>query len=69
MTVGASAKVYGAVYLAQSLEQSLLWTADSICNQELVWIEDVIMSCLMVRLLPDLTVLRFSLTMLPVHLL
>lgn len=67
MTVGASAKYTELSNLAQTLEQSLLWTADSICSQELMWIEDIIMSWLMVRLLPDLTVPRFSLAMLPVH--
>jgi hypothetical protein len=56
MTVGAAAKSSEPSTLVQTLEQSLLWTVESVCSHELMGIEDVIMSCLMVGLLPNLTV-------------
>lgn len=52
MMVGAFVKSSEPSILAQNLEQGLLWTVESICNHVLVGVEDVIMSCLMVRLLP-----------------
>ncbi|EXJ71809.1 uncharacterized protein A1O5_05619 [Cladophialophora psammophila CBS 110553] len=47
MMVGAAAKSSEPSSLAETLEQSLLWTAQSVCSQESVEIEDVVMSCLM----------------------
>ena len=50
LIVGASAKSSEPSTVALALEQSLQWTVESVCSQDLVGIEDVIMSCLMVRL-------------------
>lgn len=49
LAVGASSKTINDLDLAHSLETSLAWSVDGSFNQDLVSLEDVIMSCLIVR--------------------
>lgn len=59
LIVGGSATSSESSNLAQTLEQNLLWTVESVYSQESVEIEDVIMSCLMVSQLLNTSVPRF----------